>query len=82
MVIPVATFKAKCAESVDAVHETRQPLTITKYGRAFVQVTPCDALPADPIGFLRGTVVEAGHLVAADHDSWLESGTDPLLSGQ
>ncbi len=76
--VPVATFKAKCAERLDTVHETGQPLVVTKYGRPFVQVVPCDGFTADPIGFMQGTVVMAGNLVSADHASWRASGSDPL----
>jgi prevent-host-death family protein len=77
--VPATEFKAKCAERMDAVHETRQPLVITKYGRPFVQVAPCEDLPADPVGFMNGTVVHAGNLISADHAGWAESETDPLL---
>jgi len=76
--VPATLFKAKCAESLDAVHEVQRVLVITKHGKPFVQVTPVSHVAPNPIGFMAGTVIEAGDIVSPDLESWQESETDPL----
>lgn len=77
-VVPATLFKAKCAETMDAVHELHRSLTITKHGKPLVKVSPAEDAAPNPTGFMRGTVVAAGDLIPADHDNWAESDADPL----
>jgi prevent-host-death family protein len=76
--LPATLFKAKCAETMDAVHELQRSLLITKHGKPLVRVSPVEDVAPNPIGFMQGTVVAAGDLIAPDHESWDESGSDPL----
>jgi prevent-host-death family protein len=42
-VVPAATFKAKCLALLDEVAATRQPLVVTKRGRAVARLVPVDS---------------------------------------
>lgn len=37
-----------------------------------------DSAQVSPFGFLRGTVLVHGDIVAPDHETWRRSGADPL----
>ena len=41
-VVPASTFKQKCLALLDIVAESREPLIITKHGRAVARVVPLD----------------------------------------
>lgn len=76
--VQASTFKATCLELMDEVAATRVELVVTKHGRPVVKVGPVDSAPVSPFGFLRGTVLAYGDIVAPDHDTWRPSGADPL----
>jgi len=38
--IPISEFKAKCLGLIERVHNTRQPLRITRHGRPVAEVIP------------------------------------------
>jgi prevent-host-death family protein len=44
--IPASEFKAKCLALLDRVAETREPLVITKRGRAVARVEPVEPPPS------------------------------------
>lgn len=76
--IQASTFKATCLDLMDEVAATRVELVVTKHGRPVVKVGPVDSAPVSPFGFLRGTVLAYGDIVAPDHETWRPSGADPL----
>jgi len=76
--IQASTFKATCLDLMDEVEATRIELVVTKHGRPVVKVVPADSATVSPFGFLRGTVVAHGDIVAPDHDAWRPSEADPL----
>jgi prevent-host-death family protein len=76
--VQASTFKATCLELMDEVAATRVELVVTKHGHPVVKVGPVDAAPVTPFGFLRGTVLAHGDIVAPDHETWRPSGADPL----
>jgi prevent-host-death family protein len=41
--VPAAAFKAKCLALLDEVAATRQPLVVTKRGRAVARLVPVDS---------------------------------------
>jgi prevent-host-death family protein len=49
--IATSEFKAKCLALLDEVAETREPLVVTKRGKAVARVVPAEEPPS-----LRGTV--------------------------
>lgn len=38
--VPISEFKAKCLRLIEQVDKTRQPLRITRHGRAVAEVIP------------------------------------------
>lgn len=40
--MPASEFKAKCLRLMDQVAKTRQPLTVTKRGKAVVRIVPVE----------------------------------------
>jgi prevent-host-death family protein len=52
--ISISKFKAKCLGLIEQVHKTRQPLRITRHGRAVAEVIP--AGPDRKRKFLGGMV--------------------------
>lgn len=76
--VKASVFKATCLELMDDVAANGGEIVVTKYGKPVVKVTRTDAVSSSPVGFLRNTVIHADDLVLADHDAWLESGSDPL----
>ena len=77
-IVPAGVFKATCLEVMDEVARTGRDVVVTKHGRPVVRVTPASAHTDSPWGFLQGTIVRHGDIVAADADEWAASGTDPL----
>lgn len=56
--IPAATFKAKCLALLDEVAATRQPLVVTKRGRAVARLVPVDSGEQRSIfGAARGSIL-------------------------
>jgi prevent-host-death family protein len=56
--VPATQFKAECLRLIDEISRDRQPVTITKRGRAVAVLTPiAEESPASIIGALRGSVL-------------------------
>jgi antitoxin (DNA-binding transcriptional repressor) of toxin-antitoxin stability system len=49
---------------MDEVNSSREPVTITKKGRAVAKLVPADAAPKDIFGFLKGRVEIVGDILA------------------
>lgn len=58
MQISATEFKAKCLKLIDQVHDTGEPLVITKHGKPVVEVRPSSIGRADVFDKLQGSVVE------------------------
>ena len=76
-VMKASEFKAKCLDVMDEVQARRVEVIVTKRGKPVAKLVPVDQAPAAAFGFMRGTVVAHGDLVAPDEDAWREV-TDPL----
>ena len=76
--IPATEFKARCLDLMDEVARRRVRYVVTKRGVPVAELIPIDAPEISPIGFLHGTVVQHGDIVAPDHETWHEA-ADPLL---
>ena len=63
-IMSASDFKAQCLAILDQVHETREPVTITKRGKPVAQLVPPlhkeDGYPQDE---LRGSVRIVGDLL-------------------
>jgi prevent-host-death family protein len=71
MNINAAQFKAKCLKLIDEVAATREPLIITKRGKALAKLVPIeDETPTRLFGYMKGTVEILGDIVNVPHDAW------------
>ena len=61
--INAAAFKAKCLALIDEVAETGQPITVTKRGKAKVQIVAVREKPKTLIGATKGTFEILGDIV-------------------
>ena len=56
--VAAADFKARCLKLIDQVHESGQPITITKRGRVVAILQPAGHEDAKPWLRLRDTVLK------------------------
>ena len=72
--VPAGQFKQTCLKLLDEVEQTREPVVVTKRGRAIARVVPMprSARSRDWGQSLRGTIRIAGDIVApaADTEEW------------
>ena len=73
--INAAAFKAQCLALIDEVAETGQPITVTKRGKAKVQIVAVREKPKTLIGATKGTFEILGDIVGPtieDYDDILD----------
>ena len=68
--IAAGEFKARCLTLMEDVRSTRQPLVITKRGKAVAKLVPADDDKDDFIGRLEGVI-----RIVGDIESPIEPGT-------
>lgn len=68
----ISEFKAKCIGMIKEVHETGEPLLVTRRGKPMVKVEPVEKTSHLPVlGALKGTVEILGDIVHTDFsDDW------------
>jgi prevent-host-death family protein len=67
--IGAGDFKAKCLKLLDTVAETRQPLIITKHGKAVAKLVPMPQ-ETDLFGTLAGSVLREGDIISPLENEW------------
>ncbi len=67
--IGAGNFKAKCLKLLDIVSETRQPLIITKHGKAIAQLIPMPS-EIDLFGVLAGSVLHDDDIITPLENEW------------
>jgi prevent-host-death family protein len=73
--INAAAFKAQCLKLIDEVAESGQPITVTKRGKAKVQIIAVREKPARLFGALKGSFEIVGDIVSPifeDYDEHLD----------
>lgn len=72
--INAASFKARCLALIDEVAESGQPITVTKRGKAKVQIVAVREKPKTLIGATKGTFKILGDIVGPiiDRAEWDE----------
>ena len=80
--INAAAFKARCLALIDEVAETGQPLTVTKRGKAKVQIVAVREKPKTLIGATKGTFEILGDIVGPIDNDYDEDRRLRLLSGE
>jgi prevent-host-death family protein len=82
--INAAAFKAQCLALIDEVAETGQPITVTKRGKAKVQIVAVREKPKTLIGATKGTFEILGDIVGptiVDYEDRLDRQAR-LINGQ
>ena len=54
--IAAGVFKAKCLKILDEVNRTKEPVTITKRGKAVAQIVPIPTEVMSLYGIAKGTI--------------------------
>lgn len=67
--IAAGDFKARCLKLLDQVAETREPLVITKHGKAVAKLVPIPP-EAALFGALAGSVIAEGDIVSPLDNDW------------
>ena len=82
--INAAAFKAQCLALIDEVAESGQPITITKRGKAKVQLVAVREKPKTLWGATKGTFKIVGDIVGpiVDKDEWDEDREWRTYTGQ
>jgi prevent-host-death family protein len=68
--INAAAFKAKCLKLIDQVAESGEPITVTKRGKAKVQIVAVREKPKTLLGATKGTFKIVGDIVGPIFDEW------------
>jgi antitoxin (DNA-binding transcriptional repressor) of toxin-antitoxin stability system len=67
--IGAGAFKSQCLKLIDTVAATREPLIITKHGKAVAQLVPMPQA-IDLFGALKGSVLHATDIVTPLDNEW------------
>ena len=67
--IGAGDFKAKCLKLLDEVARTREPLVVTKNGKAVAKLVPIP-LETELFGALAGSVRQEGDIVSPLENDW------------
>lgn len=70
MEVKAGVFKDTCLQLLDEVRDGGVELVVTKYGEAVARVVRDDIATPSAFGFMSGTVLAAGDIVAPDFDAW------------
>jgi prevent-host-death family protein len=80
--INAAAFKARCLALIDEVAESGEPITITKRGKAKVQIVAMREKPKTLIGATKGTFKILGDIVGPIVEDWDEEREVRNIRGQ
>lgn len=67
-------FKDTCLPLFDQVHDHDIEVVVTRRGEAVARVVAPDSHLPSAFGFLRGTLLAQGDLVASDFEAWGDLG--------
>ena len=80
--INAAAFKARCLALIDEVAESGEPITVTKRGKAKVQIVAVREKPKTLWGATKGTFKIVGDIVGPIVDDWDEEREVRNILGQ
>ena len=72
--VKAGVFKDTCLQLLDQVQAHDIEVVVTKRGEAVARVVPPDGDVPSAFGFLRGTLLSQGEIVAPDFDAWGDLG--------
>ena len=71
MKISATEFKAKCLKLIDEVAQTREPIIVTKRGKAVAKMMPIvPEEPKDYFGYMAGTIEITGDIISPIEEEW------------
>lgn len=70
MRVTAAEFKAKCLKLMDEVARTREPVVVTKRGKALAQLVAIEPERETLFGYMSGTVKFEGDILAPIDEQW------------
>ena len=72
--VAISEFKAKCLALIEQVHQTKQPLRVTKFGKVWAEVVPPSANTQSGhwIGSMKDEIKILGDIVspASNENDW------------
>ena len=80
--INAAAFKAKCLALIDQVAESGEPITVTKRGKAKVQIVAVREKPKSLWGATKGTFTILGDIVGPLNEPYDEDREWRIITGQ
>ena len=80
--INAAAFKARCLALIDEVAESGEPITVTKRGKAKVQIVPVREKPKTLLGATKGTFKILGDIVGPLDEEYDEDREWRNITGQ
>ena len=80
--INAAAFKARCLALIDEVAESGEPITVTKRGKAKVQIVPVREKPKTLLGATKGTFKILGDIVGPLGEEYDEDREWRNITGQ
>ena len=72
--VGAGVFKDTCLQLLDQVRDQEIEVIVTKRGEVVARVVPPDGSAASAFGFMRGTLLAHGDIVAPDLEAWGELG--------
>jgi len=80
--INAAAFKARCLALIDQVAESGEPITVTKRGKAKVQIIAVREKPKTLRGALKGSIEILGDIVGPLNEPYDEDREWKIITGQ
>lgn len=68
--LPASEFKAKCLQAMNAVHDEKITIVITKRGKPYAKLVPISDEQRDIFGRMKGSVTIHGDIIAPIEDEW------------
>jgi antitoxin (DNA-binding transcriptional repressor) of toxin-antitoxin stability system len=72
--VKAGVFKDTCLQLLDQVQAQEIEVVVTKRGEPVARLVPPDVAAPSAFGFLRGTLLSHGDLVAPDFEAWGDLG--------
>ena len=68
--VSASSFKDSCLQLLDRVHQTREEIVVTKYGRPVAKLVAFDQSEPSLFGMLEGSITIHGDIVAPLDEAW------------
>ncbi len=72
--VSASEFKTHCLSLMDLVKQTREAITVTKYGRPVAKLVPLTTEDEPIFGYLKGAVGGYGDLITPLEEAWEAGG--------